>query len=333
MDLMSKLRNRAFRQKRKIVLPEGEEERIIVASSIILKDDLASLILIGNSEIINAKANELNVDISKAVIIDPNKSDKTGLYTEKLYEFRKHKGLTREEAQKLIYEDVYFATMMLKLGEVDGLVGGAIHTTSDLLRPALQIIKTLPGISTVSAFFVMDVPNCEFGENGVFLFADCGLNQYPNAEQLAAIAMQTAESARNLCDMEPRVALLSHSTKGSAEHESIDTVREALNIVRNTNPQLIIDGELQLDAAIIPEVSKRKAPDSPVAGRANVLVFPNLDAGNIGYKLVERLAKATATGPICQGLAKPVNDLSRGCSADDIVNVILVTCAQVQNNN
>ncbi|MFA5408693.1 MAG: phosphate acetyltransferase [Bacilli bacterium] len=333
MDLFENLWLKAHSNKKMIVLPEGEEDRTIIAASKILSSNLASLIMIGDEKVIKDKALELKADISKATIINHLTSDKRELYAEKLYELRKHKGITIEEAQKLVLDNVYFATMMVKLGDADGMVSGAIHTTGDLLRPALQIIRTAPDVSLVSSFFIMRVPNCQYGDNGLFLFADCGLNQNPTASELAMIAVQTAKTAKQLFNIDPKVALLSFSTKGSAEHELITKVRESLHIAKEMDPTLKIDGELQLDAAIIPDVAIRKAPNSDVAGRANVLIFPDLNAGNIGYKLVERLAKAQAIGPICQGFAKPVNDLSRGCSEDDIVQVIVITAIQAQMNN
>jgi phosphate acetyltransferase len=333
MDLMKYLLNKAKENKKTIVLPEGEEDRTIKAASVILRDDAANIIMLGNSEIIKNKASMFSVNIDKAMIIDPSKYNKKELYAEKLYELRKHKGITLDDARKLLEDNVYFGSMMLKMGDADGMVSGAIHTTADLLRPALQIIKTAPDAKLVSSFFIMLVPNCEYGDNGILLFADCGLNTNPNAEELADIAIQTSETAKNLCGMEPRIAMLSFSTKGSAKDEMVDKVRGAYEIAKSKKPDLLIDGELQLDAAIVPDVALRKAPDSKVAGHANILIFPDLDAGNIGYKLVERFAKAQAIGPLCQGFAKPVNDLSRGCSSDDIVKSILVTAVQAQLNN
>jgi phosphate acetyltransferase len=332
MELMKNLYNRAMQNKKTIILPEGEEDRTILAASQVLSAGLASLIMIGNEANIRDKASRVGADISKATIVDPKTSNKRDWYVEQLYELRKHKGLTLEKASELVDDNVYFATMMLKLGEADGMVSGAIHTSSDLLRPALQIIKTAPNVPLVSSFFIMIVPDCEYGDNGLFLFADCGLNEDPTAEQLAAIAIQTAKTGEQLFNMDPKVALLSFSTKGSAELGSLDKIREALSIAKASNPALVIDGELQLDAAIVPSVASIKASDSPVAGHANILIFPDLNAGNIGYKLVERLAKAQAIGPLCQGFAKPVNDLSRGCSVDDIVKSIVVTVIQAQMN-
>jgi phosphate acetyltransferase len=333
MKLMNYLWNKAKSNKKTIVLPEGEEDRTIKAVSVVLADDTANIIMIGNSDIIKNKAATFNVNIDKAVIINPNTSDKKEFYAQNLYELRKHKGITIEDARKLVEDNIYFAVMIVKMGEADGIVSGAIHTTADLLRPALQIIKTAPNTKIVSSFFIMMVPNCEYGDNGLFLFADCGLNTNPNADELADIAIQTSETATNLCQMDPKIAMLSFSTKGSASDAMVDKVRTAYEIAKTKRPDLAIDGELQLDAAIIPDVALRKAPDSKVAGHANILIFPDLDAGNIGYKLAERFGKAIAIGPLCQGFAKPVNDLSRGCSSDDIVKSILVTSVQAQMNN
>ena len=333
MELMKSLWLRAAQEKKTIVLPEGEEERTIVAASEVLKNNLASLILIGNEANINDKALKLGVDITGVTIIDPVTSDKKSAYAEKLYELRKSKGMSIKDAENLVLDNVYFGVMMLKVGDADGLVSGAIHSTGDLLRAGLQIIKTAPGVSLVSSYFLMMVPNCEYGDEGIFLFADCGLNINPSAEELALIALQTAQTARKMYNLDPKIALLSFSTKGSAEHESINKVREALSIAKTAAPSLKIDGELQLDAAIVPSIATRKAPESMVAGKANVLIFPDLNSGNIGYKLVEKLAKAQAIGPLCQGFAKPINDLSRGCSVDDIVKSIIITVIQAQTNN
>jgi phosphate acetyltransferase len=251
-------------------------------------------------------------------------------YANDFYELRKSKGITLEKARETIKDNIYFGCMMVKEGYADGLVSGAIHATADLLRPAFQIIKTAPGAKIVSSFFIMEVPNCEYGENGVFLFADCAVNPSPNAEELASIAVQSANTAKNLLGFEPKVAMLSFSTKGSASHELVDKVRKATEIAKDLMPDVAIDGELQLDAALVKEVAELKAPGSKVAGYANVLIFPDLQAGNIGYKLVQRLAKANAIGPITQGMGAPVNDLSRGCSYRDIVDVIATTAVQAQ---
>ncbi|MFL0246981.1 phosphate acetyltransferase [Candidatus Clostridium stratigraminis] len=332
MDIMKEFWKKAKSDVKRIVLPEGEEERNIVASAMIKKEGLAELVLLGDALKIKSKAKSLGADIEGIEIVDPKISPKTSAYAEGFYELRKSKGVTMEKAQSTVLDPMYFGTMMVKLGDADGLVSGAIHTTGDLLRPGLQVIKTAPGISTVSSFFIMLVPNSPYGDNGMLLFADCAVNPNPNAEQLAAIAISTAETAKKLCNMEPKVAMLSFSTMGSAQSELVDKVREATKIAKELRPDLEIDGELQLDAAIVKKVADQKAPGSKVAGQANVLVFPDLQAGNIGYKLVQRFANAEAIGPVCQGFAKPVNDLSRGCSAEDIVNVVVVTAIQAQNN-
>ncbi|NFG61608.1 MULTISPECIES: phosphate acetyltransferase [unclassified Clostridium] len=330
MQLMEKMWLRAKSDKKKIVLPEGNEERNITAARKIVDNGLAHPILIGNREEVLKKADEININLENVEIIDPNDSDKLENYTKNFYELRKNKGMTMVKAEKIVRDPLYFATMMVKLDDADGMVSGAIHTTGDLLRPGLQIIKTMPGVSIVSSFFIMNVPGKEFGTDGTLIFADCAVNPNPNEDELAAIAIATAETAKKLCKMEPRVAMLSFSTMGSADNELVDKVRNATAKANALRPDLMIDGELQLDAAIIEKVAAQKAPNSKVAGKANVLVFPDLQAGNIGYKLVQRFANADAIGPVCQGFAKPINDLSRGCSADDIVNVVALTAVQAQ---
>ena len=292
---------------------------------------LLKIILIGNKEKTEKLANENNIDISKAIIVDPEKSEKYEEYSQAFYELRKAKGMSEEEAKETLKEPIYFGTMMVKQGDADGLVSGAAHSTSNTLRPALQILKTAPGTKLVSAFFIMDVPNCEYGEEGIFVFGDSGLNENPTSDQLAEIAASSAKSFEQLVGKESRVGMLSYSTYGSAKSELTEKVIEATNILKERYPEIKSDGELQLDAAIVPSVAKSKAPNSEVAGKCNTLIFPDLNAGNIGYKLVQRLAKAEAYGPLCQGIAKPVNDLSRGCSADDIVGVIAITAVQGQN--
>ena len=331
MDLMKKIWDAAKSNKKKIVLPEGNEERNIAAAEKINKLGLAYPILIGKKDEIENKAKALEVDLSGVEMIDPDNSDNLNKYIEAFYELRKNKGMTMEKADKIVRDPLYFATMMVKLDDADGMVSGAVHTTGDLLRPGLQIIKTAPGVSVVSSFFIMQVPGSSYGENGTLLFADCAVNPNPNEDELAAIAIATAETAKNLCDMDAKVAMLSFSTMGSASHEVVDKVRNATQKAKELRPDLDIDGELQLDAAIVGKVASQKAPNSSVAGKANVLVFPDLQAGNIGYKLVQRFANATAIGPVCQGFAKPINDLSRGCSADDIVNVVALTAVQAQS--
>lgn len=330
MNFIENIKNRAKQDLKTIVLPEATDLRVLKATEIVLSECFAHIVLVGKKDEILNLAKSNNLDISKAEIEDPETSEKTQKYAESLYELRKNKGMELEEAQKLILDPVYYGTMMVKLDEADGLVSGAIHSTADTLRPALQILKTAPGTKLVSAFFLMEVPDCKYGEDGMFVFADCGLNQHPDSEQLAEIAYSSAKSLESLTSAQARVAMLSYSTYGSAKAEEIDKVVNATKIAKENHPELIIDGELQLDSAIIPEVSELKAPESPLKGRANVLVFPDLNAGNIGYKLVQRLAKANAYGPICQGIAKPVNDLSRGCSAKDVAGVVAITAVQAQ---
>ncbi|MBU5268731.1 phosphate acetyltransferase [Clostridium cochlearium] len=331
MKLMEEIWAKAKANKKKIVLPEGEEERNIEACSKIIKNAIADVVLVGNAEKIKEMANKLGVSVEGAEIVDPENSDKTADYAKALYELRKHKGITLEKAEKIIKDPLYFGTMMVQKNDVDGMVSGAIHTTGDLLRPGLQIVKTAPGASVVSSSFIMMVPDSKFGNEGLLLFADCAVNPNPTSEDLASIAISTAETAKNLCGLDPKVALLSFSTQGSASHELVDKVVNATKLAKEKRPDLKIDGELQLDAAIVKSVADLKAPNSEVAGKANVLVFPDLQAGNIGYKLVQRFANAEAIGPITQGFAKPINDLSRGCTSDDIVNVVAVTVVQAQN--
>ena len=331
MEVMSKILALAKNNKKKIVLPEGIEERTICAVEQIKKENIAEPILIGNKEDILNKSKEINVDISGVTIIDPETSDKLQTYIEAFYELRKNKGITLSKAEKIVRDPLYFATMMVKLDDADGMVSGAIHTTGDLLRPGLQVIKTAKGVSTVSSFFIINVPDSPYGDNGTLLFADCAVNPVPNEDQLVEIAIATAETSKNLCGSEPKVAMLSFSTMGSADHDVVTKVRNATAKAREMRPDIKIDGELQLDAAIVPKVANQKAPNSDVAGKANVLIFPDLQSGNIGYKLVQRFANATAIGPICQGFAKPINDLSRGCSSQDIVNVVAITAVQAQS--
>ena len=332
MSFIESIKERAKQNKKRIVLPETMDRRVLEAAEKIIKEDIADIILIGKEEEI--AENSKGLDISGAKIINPFTSDLTEELTLEFVEIRKNKGLTYDEAKKLLLEDyAYFACMLVKTGRADGVVSGACHSTANTLRPALQIIKTKPGTMLVSAFFLMVVPDCVYGNNGVFVFADSGLVQNPNSEELAAIAKSSAESFELLVGSEPSVAMLSHSTKGSASHPDVDKVVNAVKIAKERYPQYKIDGELQLDAAIVPEVAATKAPDSNVAGHANVLIFPDLDAGNIGYKLVQRLAKAEAYGPVTQGIAAPVNDLSRGCNVDDIVGVVAITAVQAQKND
>lgn len=331
MGFIEILKERAKANIKTIVLPETEDKRTLEAADKILKEGIAKLILIGNVEEVKKSAAESGFDISGAQIVDPATNEKTAAYIDKLVELRQKKGMTPEQAKEILLNQyLYYGVMMVKMGDADGMVSGACHSTADTLRPCLQILKTAPGTKLVSAFFLIVVPDCEYGANGAFIFGDSGLVQDPNPEELAAIAKSSAESFRLLVQEEPIVAMLSHSTKGSAKHPLVDKVLEATRIAKENYPELKLDGEFQLDAAIVPSVGASKAPGSDVAGKANVLIFPNLDAGNIGYKLAQRLAKAEAYGPITQGIAAPVNDLSRGCSADDIVGVVAVTSVQAQ---
>ena len=330
MGFIDEIKTKAKADLKTIVLPETEDVRTYEAAEAILKEGTAKLVLIGSEE--EVAKNKGNFDISGAQIVDPAKSEKTESYIAKLVELRQKKGMTEEQARELLLTNYpYYGVMLVKRGDADGMVSGACHSTADTLRPCLQILKTKPGTKLVSAFFIMVVPNCEMGENGTFVFGDCGLNQNPSPEELAAIAISSAESFKQLVGAEPRVAMLSHSSMGSAKHDDVTKVVEAVKIAKAEAPDLMLDGELQLDAAIVPSVGASKAPQSPVAGKANVLIFPDLDAGNIGYKLVQRLAKAEAYGPKTQGIAAPVNDLSRGCSAKDIEGVVAITAVQCQS--
>ncbi len=328
MSFIEEIKNRAKQNIKTIVLPEATDDRVLEAAHTVLKEGFANIVLLGEEEKILERAKDKGLDLSLATIINPVKSNKYEEYVNALYELRKVKGMEYETAKELLKDTVYFGMMMVKQGDCDGLVSGAIHSTADTLRPALQILKTAPNTKLVSAFFLMVVPNCEFGENGTFVFGDCGLNAYPNEEELSEIAISSANSFKMLTGKEPKVAMLSYSSKASAKSNEVDKVVNATKLVKEKAPNLLVDGELQLDAAIVPEIGKSKAPGSTVAGYANTLIFPNLDAGNIGYKLVQRLGKAEAYGPLCQGIAKPVNDLSRGCSANDIVGVVAITAVQ-----
>ncbi len=326
-SIINDIKNKAKKNLRTIILPESSDKRVIEAAKIITQEKIANIILIGDKEkIINSEElikNNIN-------IINPQVSDLTEEFIEKLYLLRKEKGMTKEKAKELLLNDnMYYACMLVKEGYADGIVSGACHSTANTIRPALQIIKTAPNVELASSFFLMEIPNCKYGYNGVFVFSDCGLEQNPTPEKLAVIAGSSAKSFDLLTNEKPIVAMLSHSTKGSAQHDDVTKVVEATKIAKDKYPEYDIDGELQLDAAIIPEVANIKANNSKVAGHANVLIFPDLDAGNIGYKLVERLANAKAYGPITQGMYKPVNDLSRGCSVEDIVGVVAITALQV----
>ena len=332
MAFIDEIKQRAKSDIKTIVLPEATDVRVLKATATVLKEGFANIILVGNKKEILKKAEENNLDISKAKIEDPFDSDKYEEFVNCLYELRQRKGMTIEKAKKLVLDLVYYGMLMVKLNSegADGLVSGAAHSTADTLRPALQILKTAEGTKIVSAFFVMVVPNCEYGENGVFIFADSGLNEKPDSEALSEIAISSSKSFKQLIGKDAKIAMLSYSTYGSAKSEDTEKMINATELVKQKDPNLIIDGELQLDAAIVPEIAKMKAPGSPVEGKANTLIFPDLGAGNIGYKLVQRLAKAEAYGPLCQGIARPVNDLSRGCSSEDIVGVIAITAVQAQ---
>ena len=325
------IKDKARSDRKTIVLPETTDKRTLIAAANIMQEGIANIIMVGNEEKIMDGAGWLEVDLDGANIIDPTTTDKLDRYVELLYETRKSKGMTPEKARDILLNDyLTFGVMMVKDNAADGMVAGACHATADTLRPALQILKTAPGVKLVSGFFLLDVPDCKFGDNGTFLFADCGLNQDPTPEELAAIADTSAKSFKQLVGSKPIIAMLSHSTQGSAKHPLVDKVVEATKIAHEKYPHLLLDGELQTDAALVPQVAKSKAPGSEVAGKANVLIFPNLDCGNIGYKLVQRLAKAEAYGPMLQGISKPVNDLSRGCSWQDIVGVVALTAVQAQ---
>ena len=332
MSFIETIKNRAKQQIKTIVLPEATDIRVLKGAEVALKEKYANIILVGNTEQITKIAQNNKIDIEGAKIVDPKTSENYEKYSNLLYELRKHKGMTIEQAKQIALDPVYFGMLMVKDEDTkaDGLVSGAAHSTADTLRPALQILKTAPDTKLVSAFFVMVVPDCEYGSNGTFIFGDAGLNANPNPEELSEIAISSSKSFSQLVGEEPKVAMLSYSTYGSAKSELTSKVVEATKLLKEKEPELKADGELQLDAAIIPEIAQSKAQGSSIAGKANVLIFPNLDAGNIGYKLVQRLAKAEAYGPLCQGIAKPVNDLSRGCSYQDIAGVIAITAVQAQ---
>ncbi|MGI6050234.1 MAG: phosphate acetyltransferase [Acetivibrionales bacterium] len=325
-QFLERITQRAKENKKTIVLPESTDIRTIKATAMILEQDFANIVLVGEEDKINELKGDL--DISRAIIVNPKTSEKFEDYAKAFYELRKHKGVTIEKAREIMQDPLYWGVMMVKMGEADGMVAGAVNSTANTLRPALQILKTAPDVKLVSAFFVMCVPDCEYGHNGTFIYADSGLVENPDAQELSEIAVCSAKTFKGLVEAEPKVAMLSYSSYGSAKSELVDKVIEATRLAKEKAPDILIDGELQVDAAIVPEIAKSKAAASPLKGEANVLVFPDLNVGNIAYKLTQRLAKAEAYGPITQGIAKPVNDLSRGCSAEDIVGVVAITSVQ-----
>jgi len=328
MDFLDQIKDKARQLQNRIVLAEGTELRTLKATEIVLKEKLAKIILLGDPQTIKELAQKEGIDISQAEVINPLTSSKRQQYAEMMVEIRKSKGLTIGEALKSLNNPLVFGPMMIKAGDADGEIAGAINATGDVLRPALQYVKTLPGVSVVSGAFFMLFKNKAIGDNGIMVFADCAVMPDPDEKQLAEIAVTTARTAKAIANIEPRVAMLSFSTKGSAKHALVDKVVNATRIAREMAPELMIDGEMQLDAALVDEVGQLKAPGSKVAGRANILVFPGLEAANIGYKLVQRLAGATAIGPVLQGMAAPINDLSRGCSVNDIIDMIAITSNQ-----
>jgi len=329
MELLDKIKSNAQRIKKRIVLPEAWEERTLRAADQIIQEELAQVFLTEKREVILYEAAKLGLrNIEQAVIVDPASHPKKEAYADLMVELRKSKGMTKDEAMRLLDNPLYLATLMIKAGDADGEVAGANNATGDVLRPAFQYVKTLPGISVVSGAFLMIMPDKKWGDDGLMIFADCAVHPDPTARELAEIAVCTARTAKNIAEMEPRVALLSFSTKGSAQHEMVAKVASATEIAQQMAPEFQFDGELQADAAIVESIGKKKCPDSPIAGKANVLVFPSLEAGNIAYKLVQRLANAEAIGPVLQGMAAPINDLSRGCSVSDIVNLVAITANQ-----
>lgn len=332
MTFIDGIKQRAKENIKTIILTESEDVRVLKAAEKVKKEEYANIILIGNEADANKLAKENNIDIEGITIIDPEKSEKFEEYANAFYELRKAKGITIEKAREILKDNMYFGTMLVKQGDADGLVSGACHSTANTLRPALQILKTAPGTKLVSAFFLMAVPDCKYGENGIFVFGDSGLVENPTADDLSEIAISSSKSFEQLTGKQAKVAMLSYSTYGSAHSELTEKVVEATKLLREKAPDLICDGELQLDAAIVPEIARSKAPNGTLNGEANTLIFPDLNAGNIGYKLVQRLAKAEAYGPLCQGIARPVNDLSRGCNSDDIAGVVAITAVQAANN-
>ena len=331
MSFIDSVKEKAKKEIKSIVLPESNDIRVLKGAEKAIREEYAKIVLVGDENEIQKLAKDNDIYISKAKIVNPRTSEKHEEYANLFYELRKNKGMTLEKAKETVLNEVYFGLMMVKSGDADGLVSGACHSTADTLRPALQILKTAPNTKLVSAFFLMVVPNCKYGEDGVFIFGDSGLNENPDSEQLSEIAISSSKSFKQLTGKEPKVAMLSYSTYGSAKSELTEKVIEATKLLKQKEPNLICDGELQLDAAIVPEVASSKAPGSPLKGEANVLIFPDLNAGNIGYKLVQRLGNAEAYGPLCQGIAKAVNDLSRGCNSDDVAGVIAITAVQAQD--
>jgi phosphate acetyltransferase len=329
MELLEKIKTNAKKFNKRIVLPEAWEERTLRAADILIGEGIARIYLTEKRDVVMKEAARLGLkNIEQAVIIDPSDHPKKEAYADLMVELRKNKGMTKDEALRLLNNPLYLATLMIKAGDADGEVAGANNATGDVLRPAFQYVKTLPGISVVSGAFLMIMPDKQWGDNGLMVFADCAVHPNPTARELAEIAVCTAQTTQAIAEMEPRVALLSFSTKGSAQHEMVDKVVEATRIAQEMAPQFMFDGELQADAAIVESIGKKKCPDSPIAGKANVLVFPTLETGNIAYKLVQRLANAEAVGPVLQGMAAPINDLSRGCSVSDIVNLVAITANQ-----